>query len=146
MGVASSLADAQATRMPSNSPHVTLGSTCDLTRETVNKGLPWQFFCDSDFAGNAEEQNRRRSQNCLIATCDGAPVLYGSKVSSVAFAHLDIGEAHADTSSGANEIYAAGNATLEAARNSAPPALAASVARGFLAAHKKRWERKRKRK
>ena len=60
-----------------------------------------------------KSKNRRRSQNCLIATCDGAPVLYGSKVSSVAFAHLDIGEAHADTSSGANEIYAAGNATHE---------------------------------
>ena len=54
-----------------------------------------------------------RSQNGFIATCDGAPVLYGSKVSSVAFAHPDIGESHADVSSGANEIYAAGNATHE---------------------------------
>ena len=36
-----------------------------------------------------------------------------SKVSSVAFAHPDIGESHADVSSGANEIYAAGNATHE---------------------------------
>ena len=54
-----------------------------------------------------------RSQNGFIATCDGAPVLYGSKVSSVAFAHPDIVESHADVSSGANEIYAAGNATLE---------------------------------
>ena len=77
------------------------------------KGGEWQFFCDSDFAGNTEEQNRMRSQNGFIATCDGAPVLYGSKVSSVAFAHPDIGESHADVSSGANEIYAAGNATHE---------------------------------
>ena len=112
MGVVSSLTDAQATRMPSNSPHITTyyqGS--NVTCETVHKGLPWQFFCDPDFAGNTEEQNRRRSQNGFIATCDGAPVLYGSKVSSVAFAHPDIGEAHADASSGGNEIYAAGNAT-----------------------------------
>jgi hypothetical protein len=42
-----------------------------------------------------------------------APVLWGSKVSSVAFAHPDIGEAHADISSGAAEVYAAANATFE---------------------------------
>ena len=34
-------------------------------------------------------------------------------MSSVAFAHPDIGEAHADISSGAAEVYAAGNATFE---------------------------------
>ena len=39
--------------------------------------------------------------------------MWGSKVSSVAFAHPDIGEAHADTSSGAAEVYAAANATYE---------------------------------
>jgi hypothetical protein len=39
--------------------------------------------------------------------------MYGSKVSSVAFAHPAIGEAHADISSGAAEIYAAANATFE---------------------------------
>ena len=44
---------------------------------------------------------------------NGAPVLWGSKVSSVCFAHPDIGEAHADISSGAAEVYAAGNATFE---------------------------------
>lgn len=36
--------------------------------------------------------------------------------------------------------------TMEAARNRVPPPLAASVARGFLAAHKGRWGKKRKRK
>ena len=61
----------------------------------------WEFYCDSDFARNGEEQNKRRSQNGFIATLNGAPVLWGSKVSSVAFAHQDIGEAHADISSGA---------------------------------------------
>jgi len=85
----------------------------------VNKGPTndgthgWQFFSDSDFAGNSEEQNRRRSQNGYVAMLNGAPVLWGSKVSSVAFAHPDIGEAHADISSGAAEVYAAGNATFE---------------------------------
>jgi hypothetical protein len=44
---------------------------------------------------------------------NGAPVLWGSKVSSVAFAHPLIGEAHADISSGAAEVYAAANATFE---------------------------------
>ena len=73
----------------------------------------WSFFTDSDFAGNAEVQNRRRSQNGCIALIDGAPVLWCSKVSSVAFAHPLIGEAHADVSSAAAEVYAAANATFE---------------------------------
>ena len=34
-------------------------------------------------------------------------------MSSVAFAHPDIGESHADISSGAAEVYAAANATFE---------------------------------
>jgi hypothetical protein len=73
----------------------------------------WEFYCDSDFAGNAEIQNKRRSQNGYVAMLNGAPVLWGSKVSSVAFAHPLIGEAHADISSGAAEVYAAANATFE---------------------------------
>ena len=73
----------------------------------------WEFYSDSDFAGNSEEQNNRRSQNGFIAMLNGAPVLWGSKVSSVRFAHKEIGEAHADISSGAAEVYAAGNATFE---------------------------------
>ena len=73
----------------------------------------WEFYSDSDFAGNAEIQNKRRSQNGYIAISDGAPVLWGSKVTSVAFAHPDIGEAHADISSGAAETYCAANATFE---------------------------------
>jgi hypothetical protein len=44
---------------------------------------------------------------------DGAPVHWTSKVASVAFAHPDIGEAHADMSSGACEVYAAGNAAQD---------------------------------
>ena len=70
----------------------------------------WEFYCDSDFAGNTEVQNARRSQNGYIALSGGAPVYWTSKVSSVAFAHPAIGEAHADVSSGAAEVYASGNA------------------------------------
>jgi hypothetical protein len=86
----------------------------DPTKPTVpDAELGWQFFSDSDFAGNTEVQNKRRSQSGFIALLNGAPVLWGSKVSSVCFAHPDIGEAHADISSGAAEVYAAGNATFE---------------------------------
>ena len=77
------------------------------------KEYHWEFYCDSDFAGNCEVQNRRRSQNGYIALLNGAPVLWGSKVSSVAFVHPPIGEAHPDVSSGAAEVYAAANATFE---------------------------------
>jgi hypothetical protein len=70
----------------------------------------WELFVDSDFASNDEPQNKRRSQNGYIILCNGAPVLWCSKVSSVAFADERIGEAHTDVSSGAAEVYAAGNA------------------------------------
>ena len=73
----------------------------------------WSFFSDSDHAGNAEVNNKRRSQNGYIFMLNGAPVQWTSKASSVAFAHPDIGEAHADMSSAAAEIYCAGNATCE---------------------------------
>ena len=73
----------------------------------------WRFYSDSDHAGNAEIQNKRRSQNGMVATFNGAPVEWYSKASSVAFATKDIGEAHADVSSASSEIYAAGNATFE---------------------------------
>ena len=71
----------------------------------------WRFFTDTDHAGNAEVQNKRRSQNGFLATRRTVPVDWYSKASSVAFATPLIGEAHADTSSAAVEIYGAGNAT-----------------------------------
>ena len=73
----------------------------------------WEFYTDSDHAGNAEEQNRRRSQNGMVCMINGAPYKWASKASSVTFATPLIGEAHADMSSGAAEVYAAGNATLD---------------------------------
>ena len=73
----------------------------------------WLFYCDSDHAGNKEIQNKMRSQNGYIAILNGAPVMWASKVTSVAFAHPDIGEAHSDISSAASEIYCAANATFD---------------------------------
>ena len=66
---------------------------------------------DTDFARNAEKQNKRRSQIGILATLSGTPVYWKSSVSTMCFANEDIGEAHADFSSGASEIYATGNAT-----------------------------------
>jgi hypothetical protein len=66
----------------------------------------WEFYTDSNYAAG-------RSRNGFIATEEGAPVAWYSRLSSVAFAHPDIGEAHSDTSSGAAEVYAAANATHE---------------------------------
>ena len=85
--------------------------THDKQHSANNQG--WSFYCDSDFAGNAETQNKRRSQNGYIALCDGAPVLWGSKVTSIAFASERIGEAHPDRSSSSAEVYAADNASQE---------------------------------
>ena len=73
----------------------------------------WRFYTDSDHASNPFPENKRRSQNGFVALHGMAPVAWGSKVSSVCFAHPDIGEAHADMSSGAAEVYAAGNATFD---------------------------------
>lgn len=44
---------------------------------------------------------------------EGAPVSWYSRMTSVAFAHPDIKEAHPDCSSGAAEVYGAANATHE---------------------------------
>ena len=77
----------------------------------------WEFYCDSDFAGNTEENPaepvKRRSQNGTLAMLNGTPVYWSSKITSVAFATPLIGEEHADTSSGAAEVYCAGNATQD---------------------------------
>ena len=73
----------------------------------------FEFFSDTDHSGNSETQNKRRSQNGCIVTQSKATVMWTSKVSSVAFAHPDIGESHSDMSSAAAEIYGAANATMD---------------------------------
>ena len=75
--------------------------------------LGFEFYTDSDHAGNNETQNRRRSQNGYCAKLHDATVDWMSKVSSVAFATPLIGEAHPDMSSGAAKIYAASVALTE---------------------------------
>jgi hypothetical protein len=76
------------------------------------------FYTDSDHAGNAERQNKRRNQYGYVSgfredETSITPVDWHSKVTSCAFAHPDIGESHADMSSAAGEVYAAGNAACE---------------------------------
>ena len=85
--------------------------SCGSPRQPDN---PWAHFSDTDHAGNREIQNKRRSQNCYIACHRGMPVYWKSSVSSVAFACAEIGEAHADISSGAAEIYGSANASMDA--------------------------------
>ena len=68
----------------------------------------WELYVNSDFAGNSEPPNKRGSQIGILAMHNGFPVFWSSNVSSVAFADKDIREAHADISSGAAEVYAAG--------------------------------------
>ena len=53
------------------------------------------------------------TQNGMMALLNGAPVSWASKATSGTFATDKVGEAHADMSSGAAEVYAAGNATLD---------------------------------
>ena len=73
----------------------------------------WEFFCDSDHAGNDEVQNKRKSQWGGIALLNGAPVVYQSKAVGVCMAMPKMKSTHTDFSSAASEIYAAGNMTQE---------------------------------
>jgi hypothetical protein len=79
----------------------------------IDPGNVWTFYTDSDHAGNTDPSSKRRSQNGFAALCNGAVVAYHSKANSVACASPLIGEAHADVSSAAAEVYAAGNAASE---------------------------------
>jgi hypothetical protein len=70
----------------------------------------WTFYSDSDFAGNAEVNNKRKSQTGYLARCGEGLVMFYSKTSSTAFACPAIGESHVSTSVGEAETYAVGNA------------------------------------
>jgi len=78
----------------------------------------WRVYSDSDHAGNAEIQNKRKSQCSFIVFNGEAPITWGSKASSVQLednylhsiapsAHPSITDMHADLSSAAAEIYSA---------------------------------------
>ena len=73
----------------------------------------WKFYVDTDFAGNSEKQNKRRSQIGILATENDVPVYWKSTVYSECFANKDIGVAHAERSSGAAESIGAGNAAQD---------------------------------
>ena len=84
----------------------------DLQRIQGEATNQFSFMVDADHAGNAEIQNKRKSQNGEVGLINKTPFYWSSKTSSVAFASEAIGESHAGMPSGAVEVYAAGNATL----------------------------------
>ena len=101
----------------------------------------WTHYSDSDHAGNAEPQNKRRSQLGYVSLCGRVPMGWGSKATSVTFddpsaqlselsnpsrnipigrrrmhtpvCHPRLKHLHPDMSSGAAEIYAASVALTE---------------------------------
>jgi hypothetical protein len=93
--------------------------------------VSWRFYSDSDQSGNRKEGNKCRSQLSYIAMRGRAPIVFGSKTTSVQLGpdldslggqhhglhrptcHPDMTELHADVSSAASEIYAASIALNE---------------------------------
>jgi hypothetical protein len=89
------------------------------------EGVEWRFYTDSDQSSNSELNNKRRSQLSYLAMKGRAPIMFGSKASSVKFGpdldgfgvnhcgpsrprcHSAIDDLHADGSSAAAEICAA---------------------------------------
>ena len=98
-------------------------------RQSLHEEGDWTFYSDSDMAGCAEPIVKRRSQLGYVGLNNGCPVVWSSKVTSVQFselngpagfawgrpvvAHPRIAENHADVSSAAAEIYAAGTAVMD---------------------------------
>ena len=104
--------------------------------QSVSDGETWSMSCDSDQSGNTEVQNRRRSQMGYLAMFGSAPVVWGSKASTVQFddwndmsaeaqvqldlvsggvpvCHPAMDDLHPDMSSAAAEVYAASIALAE---------------------------------
>ena len=50
-----------------------------------DENAAWTFFSDSDHAGNAEPDNKRRSQLAFTAMYGKAPIAWGSKATHVRF-------------------------------------------------------------
>ena len=78
----------------------------------VNDQHGWQFFVDTDFAGNAEVQNKRRSQVGILSTLNYVPVFWKSSVIQC-YANENFDEDHPDRSSGASETRGVANATAD---------------------------------
>ena len=94
-------------------------------RQELNRHVEWQFYCDSDMAGNAEPGNKRRSQLGYIGTRGQGLMICSSRVSSVQFgeaakpvgvpsalppvtANAALTEEHVANSSAEAEIYSLG--------------------------------------
>ena len=99
-----------------------------------NEDAKWSMFSDSDHAGNAEPNNKRRSQLAFTAVYGKAAIAWGSKATHVRFdeashgsepasnkpyifgapkCHEQVNNLHPDVSSAAAEIYAASIALNE---------------------------------
>jgi hypothetical protein len=98
-------------------------------RQSLTESGEWSFFSDSDLCGNAEEACMRRSQLGYVTMCGCAPITWSSKVTTVRFREYDapagyswgrpvvansgIADNHADVSSAASELYAAGTCVMD---------------------------------
>ena len=98
-------------------------------RQSLTEPGAWAFFSDSDLCGNAEAACMRRSQLGYVAMCGSAPISWSSKVTTVRFREYDapagyswgrpvvanagIADNHADVSSAASELYAAGTCVMD---------------------------------
>ena len=71
----------------------------------MNNQYGWEFFVDTDFAGNADVQNKRRSQVGILATLNYVPVYWKSSVIQC-YANENFDEDHPNRSSGASETRA----------------------------------------
>ena len=84
-----------------------------VTDEKMNtQTSQWRHFSDSDQGKDQSSTNKGKSRCGQISLANGFPVYFKSKATSVAMAHPDIGEGHADVSSAACEIYAAAQSTF----------------------------------
>ena len=102
-----------------------LASTSKLAiRQSLHEAAEWKFYSDSDYGGNPNPLNKRRSQLGYVAMWGIAPIAYSSKTSTVqlegagcsagvqssmppATAHPAITDFHPSRSSAESELYAA---------------------------------------
>ena len=82
-----------------------------LQAATKRESSDFQFFADSDHAGNSEPQNCRRSQMCLIITEGGAPIEWKSTATGSSKINGNFGDVNPPAlSSGEAETMAASEA------------------------------------
>lgn len=96
-----------------NQPDISLSSKPVFSvAPDVSDQLGWEFFVDTDHAGNSEIQNKRLSQVGILAMYNDVPMYWkSSKINCYANSGFD--EDHPDSSSGASETRGAGHATQD---------------------------------